>query len=58
MHTQVIQERKKKYKALMIFNSVGRLLNLEGHVGQLKDKHEDMFKTLKTAENIEQNHFC
>lgn len=42
----------------MLFNSVGRLLNLEEHVGQLKDKPEDMFKTLKTAENIEQNHFC
>ena len=40
----------------MLWNSRKRLLNLTESVGQLKDKHEDIFKSYKTRENIEQSH--
>ena len=50
------QNNNKEKKTLMLWNSRKRLLNLTESVGQLKDKHEDIFKSYKTRENIEWSH--
>ena len=50
------QNNNKEKKTLMLWNSRKRLLNLTESVGQLKDKHEDIFISYKTRENIEWSH--